>query len=80
MTRGQKIAETRRRNRESQERMQRAKEETRRVVASGICPICGSGLRRNSSMTGWWQCEQYGAVGFRKDSTKPDCNWQGFTQ
>jgi len=80
MTRAQKAAETRRRNRESNERIRQAREETSRVVASGVCPYCGAGLRRNSSMAGWWQCEQFGAEGFRKDSTKPSCDWQGFTQ
>jgi hypothetical protein len=80
MTKVQKAAETRRRNRESKERIRQAQEETRRVVESGVCPKCGAGLRRNSSMTGWWQCEQFGAEGFRKDSSKPSCSWQGFTQ
>ena len=67
MTRGQKAAETRKRNQESMRRMEAAKTNARAVVATGICPQCGKGLRRNLSMTGWWQCEQYGSVGFRKD-------------
>jgi hypothetical protein len=50
------------------------------IIKSGKCPKCGAGLRRNSSMTGWWQCEQYGSDGFRKDSTKPACSWQTFTE
>ncbi len=49
------------------------------VVASGACPQCGSGLRRNLALTGWWQCEQYGAPGFRRDASRPACEWQGFT-
>lgn len=53
--------------------------ETRAVVASGKCPTCGAGLHRNSSMTGWWQCEQLGAVNFRKNPALPSCSWQGFT-
>lgn len=60
-------------------RIQAAQAETRAIVASGKCPSCGRGLRRNSSITGWWQCEQLGAVGFRKDATLPSCSWQGFT-
>lgn len=80
MTRAEKAAETRKRNRESKERIKRAQEETRGVVKSGVCPLCGAGLRRNSSMTGWWQCEQFGTEIFRKDSTKPSCSWQGFTE
>lgn len=80
MTRAQKAAETRRRNRETKARIQRAQEETRAVVASGHCPRCGAGLRRNIALSGWWQCEQFGAEGFRKDSSKPSCDWQGFTE
>lgn len=64
----------------SAERIRKAHEETRAVVASGKCPTCGAGLRRNLSLTGWWQCEQLGAEGFRKDPTKPSCSWQGFTE
>lgn len=36
--------------------------------------------RRNSSLAGWWQCAQFGAVGFRADSSKPACSWQTFTE
>ena len=54
--------------------------ETRRVVLSGKCPLCGSGLRRNLSLTGWWQCDQLGAPGFRKRADLPSCDWQGFTE
>lgn len=61
------------------ERMAKAKAETLAVVQSGKCPHCGGALRRNLSMTGWWQCEQLGAVGFRKDPSRPSCDWQGFT-
>ncbi len=52
--------------------------ETRAVVAAGKCPHCGAGLRQNLSIAGWWQCAQYGAVGFRADANKPACGWQGF--
>lgn len=75
-----KSSETRRRNKESRGRIRKAQEETRRIVAGGICPSCGAGLRRNTSMAGWWQCEQFGAKGHRKDDNKPECNWQGFTE
>jgi len=50
------------------------------IVRAGVCPICGAKLRRNLSLTGWWQCEQLGAVGFRKDASKPGCSWQNFTE
>ena len=50
------------------------------IVTTGKCPDCGRPLRRNNSMTGWWQCSQLGAVGFRADPNQPSCNWQGFTE
>lgn len=49
------------------------------IVATGKCPDCGAPLRRNLALTGWWQCSQLGADGFRADSSKPSCSWQGFT-
>lgn len=61
-------------------RIAKAQAETRAVVKTGNCPCCGAGLRRNPSLTGWWQCEQYGSEGFRKDSARPACSWQGFTE
>lgn len=54
--------------------------EASRIVASGKCPLCGDGLRRNLSLTGWWQCQQLGAAGFRKDPTKPSCSFQTFKE
>jgi len=50
------------------------------IVRGGNCPQCGAGIRRNLALTGWFQCQQYGAVGFRKDSTKPSCSWQTFIE
>lgn len=61
-------------------RIEAAQAETRRIVATGICPDCGAPLRRNNSLTGWWTCSQRGAVGFRADASKPSCGWQGFTE
>ena len=61
-----------------QERIEMLKEQVQAIVNTGICPECKADLKRNLSMTGWWQCEQLGAVGFRKDPTKSSCNWQGF--
>jgi hypothetical protein len=52
----------------------------RAVVATGVCPLCGGKLKRNLSLTGWWQCEQLGAPTFRKDPDKASCTWQGFTE
>ena len=53
--------------------------EARKVVEAGKCPKCGSGLRRNTSMTGWWQCEQLGAETHRARPNEPPCSWQAFT-
>lgn len=50
--------------------------EALQIVSKGICPTCGRKLVRNSSLAGWWQCEQYGAEGFRADATQPSCNYQ----
>ena len=52
----------------------------RAIVATRKCPHCGSGLRRNLSLTGWWQCEQYGSPTFRARPSEPGCGWQTFTE
>ena len=54
--------------------------ETQKIVEVGVCPVCGSKLRHNMSILGWWQCEQLGAVTHRARPDEPPCNWQGFTQ
>ena len=48
------------------------------IWAKGVCPVCGGGLVRNFSIGGWVQCEQLGAECFRKDPSKPSCNFQMF--
>ena len=78
--RAQALAAKRAARAESDARIAKAQAETRAVVASGKCPCCGSGLRRNLALTGWWQCEQYGAEQFRKRPQDPACSWQGFTE
>lgn len=64
------------------EREHRAKAfaEARAIVSTGKCPTCGETLKRNLSLSGWYQCVQFGAVGFRKDPSKPSCNFQTFTE
>jgi hypothetical protein len=54
-------------------------EEVRQALEHG-CPCCRAKIKRNLSLTGWWQCSQFGAVGFRADATKPSCSWQTFTE
>lgn len=53
--------------------------EAKAIVATGVCPRCGRRLRRNLALTGWWQCSQLGAVGFRAEPDKPSCEFQTFT-
>lgn len=65
---------------ESAARIEAAHAEMRAHVARGTCPTCGAALRRNLSLTGWWQCSQLGAEGFRADASKPSCDFQGFTE
>lgn len=71
MTKAQKAAEKARRERILAENIS--------IVRTGKCPLCGNTLRRNMALTGWWQCSQFGAVGFRADSSKPACDFQCFT-
>jgi len=61
-------------------RMSAVYEEAAAIVATGKCPGCGSALRRNLSLSGWYQCEQFGTERFRKDSSKPECNFQIFVR
>jgi NAD-dependent SIR2 family protein deacetylase len=49
------------------------------IVNSDMCPQCGSKIRQNLALAGWFQCEQFGSEGFRKDGNKPSCSWQTFT-
>lgn len=50
------------------------------IVAAGRCPVCGQGIHRNIALTGWWQCDGYGAEGFRKAGAIHGCDWQTFTR
>ena len=65
---------------EMDRRIAEAQQAARAVVAANCCPQCGRKVRRNLAITGWVQCVQYGAVGFRADSAAPSCSWQGFTE
>lgn len=63
----------------SKAELERLRALARVIVASGECPHCGQGLRRNLSIAGWWQCVGFGAKGFRAADTKP-CGFQTFTE
>ena len=72
MTRAERIAH--------KARMEQLHAQARAIVATGACPQCRSKLRRNLSLSGWWQCEQFGAEQFRARPTQPACNFQTFTE
>ena len=57
------------------ERNEKRIAEAQAIVSTGICPQCGAPLKRNLAMTGWWQCEQYGADTHRADPSKPACSF-----
>jgi hypothetical protein len=61
------------------DRLEQIRAEVLAIVSRGFCPDCGSELRRNLALTGWWQCEQFGAVTHRARPLEPQCSWQGFT-
>jgi ribosomal protein L37AE/L43A len=61
-------------------RLEALHSEARAIVATGKCPTCGRGLKANLAITGWWMCEQRGAVEFRKHADQPSCDFQTFTQ
>lgn len=61
------------------DRLKAIYDENIRIVTEGRCPECGDALKRNLSMTGWYQCVQLGAEGFRKDASRPSCRFQCFT-
>jgi hypothetical protein len=64
----------------SNERIAKAQAEAQDALRSNCCPTCGRKVTRNLSITGWVQCSQFGAVGFRADANAAPCGWQGFTQ
>jgi len=73
------MAEKKRLAAESRARIEAAHAETHAALESNSCPTCGSGARRNIALSGWVQCEQFGADGRRARNDAPACSWQGFT-
>lgn len=61
-------------------RLHKLREEAIAIVATGKCPQCQRKLRYNSSITGWWQCSQYGNEMFRAEPDKSSCSFQCFTE
>jgi hypothetical protein len=64
------------------ERMDAIRAENQAIVATGVCPQCGTELKRNSAMAGWFQCGAFGEPYFRKPGHKklPKCSFQCFTE
>lgn len=60
-------------------RMREHNQTVREALSSNKCPQCAGGVHRNLSLTGWVQCDGFGAEGFRKNPSATPCNWQGFT-
>ena len=65
---------------ESRTRIEAAHRHSQTVVDANYCPQCGSKIRRNNSLAGWYQCEQYGSDKFRARPQDKPCSWQGFTE
>jgi hypothetical protein len=82
MTRSEKIRETKRRRAEHEARMAALLAKARAIVATGVCPDCGSPLVHNNALPGWWQCAGYACDEFRKPEHKhlPSCHFQTFTE
>lgn len=65
---------------DAERRMAASQAEAQGALAANACPTCGGPVALNLSITGWVQCQQFGAVGFRLDSARPACSWQGFAR
>ena len=64
------------------DRMDSFKAAAQRIVAGGHCPDCGTALRRNLALAGWWQCGAFGEPSFRLPEHRnlPGCSFQTFTE
>ncbi len=64
------------------ERMAALHATAKAIVATGHCPECGTPLRRNLSIAGWWQCDALGVPAFRRPEHRnlPECSFQTFTE
>ena len=53
-----------------------------RIVATGVCPDCGTGLVRNLALAGWWMCGAHGVESHRQPKYRglPNCSFQTFTE
>ena len=63
----------------SELRMALAHTEAQVALILRRCPRCAGKVHRNLALTGWVQCDGFGADGFRRDPNAQKCDWQGFT-
>ena len=82
MTPAQKAIAKRAARKRQAEELARLRTEAARIVARGVCPKCGTPLRRNLALAGWWQCDAYGAPEYRQPEHRalPACSFQTFTE
>ena len=75
-------ADRRNATKEHQARLGAIHAEALRIVATGVCPQCGTPLRRNNALAGWWQCGAYATPSFRLPEHRnlPSCSFQCFTE
>lgn len=64
------------------DKMAALKAKAQAIVATGKCPECGTALRQNLALAGWWQCDAFGEPRFRRPENrdKPACHFQVFTE
>ena len=60
-----------------EEMMAREIAKAQAIVATGRCPECGAPLVPNSSILGWYQCQNYGNINPAKTHS---CGFQCFTR
>lgn len=65
-----------------EDRMAMLHAKAQQVVATGQCPLCGTGLVRNLALTGWWQCGGYATGTHRQPQFAgvAKCDFQTFKE
>jgi len=65
-----------------QQRMHSLHQQAQKIVTTGRCPDCGTGLVRNLALAGWWQCGGYATATHRQPEYRAvaKCGFQTFTE